>query len=1283
MRRSLAKRGLDGEVNSALAAILDAPSDPGNWRVSTRRPVKFVSTPRSQLAEMELTELMDLEVDILQKIGNVSDTIRSLDVDPNTLQRAYEDHLQRMQRMRNSNSEEAHSVVDAFSHLLLQDTNKPQSMTSIDMACYSEEALIRLHEIFCSRLVPGYDVLGYAEIRELFIDAGILPSPSAPGMMPRAAMETGPGSLRIYALADAFFDQGSYEKFVVQVIGDAVSDRRERRAKRKQQMELDNYIHGEAGDGSSSASNSRRRLRKKKRRKKSEIGNDNTSSGSIDDEAGSILSPPPPQPHPAVTDLSEGTIVGQGPGQSFGLGFAGFVELMTVLEREKHITLLGILRRLELPLSTGADRWRRRVEQALDFAVRIAVEERGPTVEEIELARAARELRKLQTMQARPAARVRKNVKSRSRSSNRGRRRRSKSPLSLPDKGPSAAEINAQKAERKAKIMARKLELEKERRADQLRAWKRRYGFDIDEVIDPWNLCIVLYGISGVCLTEMDAEKLLTPLLARERADDAEIFQRAYAAGRTKRLRVIVEKQGKPPREWPMRKTVRDHMISNKEFWLSLENSVEFQSEDPSSRPSSRASSRRGRRSREGSRPGSRGAGGSRPGSRGAGGSRPGSRGAGGSRPGSRGPNSRPGTAVRKESWSDMFAAQPVPASPQYWAHRAKLFLNHHFRRMRQVGRKVVIELKDYASKITPSTRDEAGRPGAGAKGKGPNLGKSKADRKARRKQKQEIMARLKQEAKENECTFRYTASIGGLAKAALDMSDKGDFLTASIETKQEKTMDLGDLLDDVEAPEECTTFFTMSLRVADGWYEHDEDVDEIDKAVVVVRRIMKLFFEKQIFSQLPFYHSYNVLYDPDRDRKHVNISIFFSATPEDIRGEWGLAVPLSSLVSKFEMKAIVMPAANTCFNEHRREDLILENDFRMRLSGQCKFKRIAAHRVLKFMEASMAKFFPYVGPQRRKIYKKKNVTPSGKKDSNTEKDEHWEEDVAEAVVAAAKAREKEKENFTSGDEDSTAAMKAAKIAAEVDVEDGAGVAVKKTTLSGVDNKDASLLAQKAAGHAEMNEDQGGAGIAPKMRRWIANACSSLRSMEKVEIDFAVPSLSRFLLPEIPDCWRFAKFGGLTPRRRAQLKHLVHGAGGLYDTGKLVWNAIFGDAFRWEEFERRIQAISELYEHGETDKNEELIYRAHQTFRWILPSISSLRLQSGEQGVCIGFENFMFYGFIPDGGMPSREQVLRKRANERAAKARAERERIKKEKEKEQARIARQEAKGIFGKLKK
>jgi hypothetical protein len=1193
---------------------------------------------------------------------------------------------------------------------------------------YSKEGVIRLHEIFLSRLVPGFDVLGYAEIRELFSDAGVLADPSHPEEMPPAARDAdGAGRLRAYALADALLDQGSYETFVVGVIGDAVAARRaarDRRAKRRQEAadrasgilddpdEESRPVRGGAGADRRRSSSKNRRRKSRRKGKRDKTNNP---------DAAAIMAPPPPPSHPALFDLEQGSITGKGPRQCKGLGFPSFVELLTVLEREGHCSLLGILRRLGLPLSTGGDRWRRQVQQALEFAVRIAVEERGPTEDEIALARAARELRRIQSMQGRPKAHARKKKSARaarspSRGSRRGGKGRSKSPLGSPA-GPSQAEVKAQKAARKAKIMARQLELESERRADQKRAWKRRYGFDVDEVIDPWNLCVIVYGLCNVLLTEEDAGQLLTPLLASERADDAETFGRAVAAGRTKRLRVIVEKQGMPPREWPVRKTVLSHMVANKSYWMGLSDSIEFVKDDPDSRPSSRASSRRGRRSRGGSRPGSRGAtggagGSSRPGSRGAvgsgpggGSSRPGSRGTVGTGPGGSRPGSRPGTA-QSGMWADMFAYQPNLASPHYWAHRTKVALASRFRRMRQVGRKVVAEMKDYASKMSPAREDPAlkNQPG-GANQKKPNLGKSKADRKARRKLKAESLARLKQQARENDCTARCAVSVGGLEKAALDMSDPHDFVTVSVETKEDKAMDVGDLLDDVEAPEDCTTFLSFTLRVAEGFYEHEEDVDEIDKCVVVVRRILKLFFEEQIFRQLPFYHSYNVMYDPDRDRRHVKCTVFFSGTPEDIRDEWGIPLPLSSVITKLEMKAIFVPAAKTCFNEQRREDLILERDFRMRVSGTCRFKRRLAHRVLGYVQGAMATMFPYVGPHRRKQYKKKKQASNNEDANNGSKgaveaahDDHWEEDVAAAVVAAAKAREKEKRHgaaaVATDDDKTTATLAAMKVADEEkdDAEAFAGGSsdnvdgaeeVDAAAAAAENRKQASAAAQRAAGDAEANEDQGGRGIAPKLRKWLSNLRSWIPNMEKTEVEIALPGLSRLLMPETPDCWRFEKFGGWSPRKHAQLHHLVHGAGGLFDTSKLVWDAMFGDEFRFDDFERRLQGIAELLEHNETNKMEELIHVAHRTFRLFLPSLASVRLQSGEQGLLFEFENFMFDGFIPDGGMPSREQVLRKKAAERAAKAKAEKDRVKAEKDREKARISQQESKGIFAKLKK
>ena len=90
---------------------------------------------------------------------------------------------------------------------------------------------------------------------------------------------------------------------------------------------------------------------------------------------------------------------------------------------------------------------------------------------------------------------------------------------------------------------------------------------------------------------------------------------------------------------------------------------------------------------------------------------------------------------------------------------------------MRQVGRKVISEMKDYASKLSPASPDPALKNLSKVSKKNNNMGKSKADRKARRKLKLETLARMKQDAKENYCTARCNISVGGLEKAALDMS--------------------------------------------------------------------------------------------------------------------------------------------------------------------------------------------------------------------------------------------------------------------------------------------------------------------------------------------------------------------------------------------------------------------------------------------------------------------------------------------------------------------------------
>merc|ERR1712166_1127015 len=107
------------------------------------------------------------------------------------------------------------------------------------------------------------------------------------------------------------------------------------------------------------------------------------------------------------------------------------------------------------------------------------------------------------------------------------------------------------KAEKKAAIMKRRMELEQAKKRDQKLQWKRRYNYDINEIITPYNLCVIVYTLTSKVLTNEDAMLLMTPLVETEKSDDLIIYHNSMDSQRTKRLRVIVEKQGVPPRIYP------------------------------------------------------------------------------------------------------------------------------------------------------------------------------------------------------------------------------------------------------------------------------------------------------------------------------------------------------------------------------------------------------------------------------------------------------------------------------------------------------------------------------------------------------------------------------------------------------------------------------------------------------------------------------------------------------------------------------------------------------------
>ena len=683
MRRSLAKKGIDGAGKSTLAALLNTPTDPSNLRLSKSRPIKFVSTPRSQLSDMDYTELSVLEIEILRKIETVNNTISSLSVDPHTMKRAYENHLAQMRKANGKSNWDVEDGVDKartqYSYLLLSPND----------GMYGEEAMMRLRELFMEYCAPGMDVLGYAETRELLRDAGILP----PIEYVENYISTSKVGVLSYGLSDAFQDLRTFESLVVKVLAESYDS-----------------------DGNGGV----------------------TDKTTVEEE-----------------EMNSNLICANIPGLGLGLRYLGFVELIKRLEMEGRTSLLQILANLNKPLSSVSDRWRKRVEYMFDFIVKCAVEERGPTEDQIEYAKQQKELLKMESKKGRPQAKQRKRKKKKG---GRGGYTFAQEKADL--LAEKLANEKKEKEMRKREIIKRQIELKRAIKKDQTLQFKRRYNYDIDEIIDSKHMCIILYLLFNISLTEEDATLLLKPLVDIEILDDQVNYENAMNSQRTKRLRVIVEKQGIPPRKWPMRNTVVKDMINNKTKWSNLRDS-EIENDYNDSRPSSRGSSRR-TGSRSGSRSGSRH--GSRPNSRNS--SRPGSRG---------GTRSRPGTAtsLRGGSWATKL--MDVSPSPQLWSRRATLFIQSASRRLRNLGRKIRGYMME-DSMTLPITKKPINEELTGQQ----KFGKSKADRKARKKQKAKEMERLKQSTKENDCFTKCSINVGKLEETTVNMKDKDNVVSKS-----------------------------------------------------------------------------------------------------------------------------------------------------------------------------------------------------------------------------------------------------------------------------------------------------------------------------------------------------------------------------------------------------------------------------------------------------------------------------------------------------------------------
>jgi len=479
-------------------------------------------------------------------------------------------------------------------------------------------------------------------------------------------------------------------------------------------------------------------------------------------------------------------------------------------------------------------------------------------------------------------------------------------------------------------------------------------------------------------------------------------------------------------------------------------------------------------------------------------------------------------------------------------------------------------------------------------------LGKSKADRKARKKAKAEALERAKQKAKEEDCTTRMNFVVGDIDKPTVDMSDKNDNVQFECNWIKDKQMDVGDILDEVDCPEDCSTFVSMSFGVAKEWdtglEEHD---NEIDKSVQVLRRICKLLLVEQVFAKLPNYHSWSVMYDPDQSPRQVRMSIYLTGNEQEVRNAYGIPLPLNEMFTSFSMRGVMRPSSSVLFHPTKGENIVMNEEFQMRANVSLSFKRRTLSDMLQKMINAMKEFYPYVG-------------------------QYHPEEVARDIGSTKSIEEillgVEEEEKTEEDEENEDKMK----------------------QTAAEKNDASLLPT-----VEKNEQHGGTSVMP----WIRNILEIIRANipydTKQEIELAVPSLSVLLLPDLPDCFN----PYLSLQKRIFLANLIHSPGGMMDTVKQIWNSIIGYEWSWDNFNAAMFQVYALLSHSETNKMEELIHASHHTFRNVLTNISSIRIQCGDRGLLTELTRFDIRGFVPPG--PSKSMIAERERKKKEAQMRA------------------------------
>ena len=159
------------------------------------------------------------------------------------------------------------------------------------------------------------------------------------------------------------------------------------------------------------------------------------------------------------------------------------------------------------------------------------------------------------------------------------------------------------------------------------------------------------------------------------------------------------------------------------------------------------------------------------------------------------------------------------------------------------------------------------------------------------------------------------------------------NLVVAQIDWTHTDSMDLTEVLDDIDAPDKCETFILMEFLVHDF-----VPADRLNLLEMGIRGVFNVY-ARPIFESIPNYHSFTISY-LEEDNRIFRLCLFFSGKAIHIRGGLGLHTQVGNLLRHFTYRFDVTPGEKAMFSANRMKLAILNDLFKMRGTGSFTLPR-------------------------------------------------------------------------------------------------------------------------------------------------------------------------------------------------------------------------------------------------------------------------------------------------------------------------------------------------------